>query len=316
MKRLVISFAIAFLAGAPAASAHLRSGTVAVDYKAAVTQPDTPAYTARIYQSDRVLNLVGKPGHTVAVIGYLDEPMFRLDAAGLWVNAASPTAVVAGLIPKGQRAAGARESWRLHRGRHSVSWRDSRAQGLPAGADAGVWRVPVVVDGHRHVLAGTLSRYAKPAIWQWLIVLGAYLTLAGAWAARGARWILPALATIAATVSVLLALVFWLDAYASYGTWLASIDEIFVAAAGLVLVVRGPPRWRPLAAIALGLLSIAVAISKGAIFLHPIVLAVVPGDVTRALASIAIADGIALVAITAAGQSRPLPRRRGIVPTA
>ena len=38
--------------------------------------------------------------------GYLGEPVFRLDRTGLWVNAASPTAVVVGLVKKDQRVVG------------------------------------------------------------------------------------------------------------------------------------------------------------------------------------------------------------------
>jgi hypothetical protein len=324
MNKAIAALTLAvLLAAASPASAHLRSGTVAVDYKAAVLSPSTPAYTARIYQSDRALNLALKPGHTVAVVGYLGEPMFRLDAAGLWVNAASPTSVVAGLVPKRQRVAGTNESWRLHRGKHSVTWRDSRAQGLPPGMDFGPWRVPLVVDGRRAALGGTLRRYPKPALLPWLAALAAFAAAAAglALARRDdiTRSAAISLALTAALSSVLTAVVFSLDAYASPGTWIASFDEIFFAVVGVWAITRGPARWRIPAAIGLGLLSVAVGVSKGAIFLHPIVLAIVPGTLARILVIVAIGGGLAAAALAGATyitQPSPSARPGGIVPTA
>jgi hypothetical protein len=126
------------LAAPVQASAHLRSGTVAVDYRASVASSNTRAYTAQIYQSDRALNLSVKSGHAVVALGYLGEPMFRLDRSGLWVNLASPTAVVAGLVTKHERVLTTSPRWRLRRGRRSVTWREGRTQALPAGVNEGV----------------------------------------------------------------------------------------------------------------------------------------------------------------------------------
>jgi hypothetical protein len=83
--------ALACLATPVTAGAHLRSGTVAVDYQASVRHPDTPAYTTQIFQSDRALGITVKPGHSVVLLGYLGEPVFRLDDAGLWVLSRNST---------------------------------------------------------------------------------------------------------------------------------------------------------------------------------------------------------------------------------
>ena len=125
-RRAALLAALGSLAIPASAHAHLRSGTVAVDYRATVSAPHTAAYTVRIYQSDHGLNLTIKPGHTVAMSGYLGEPVFRLDRTGLWVNAASPTALVVGLVKKNQRVVAAGTHWRLQRGRTSLAWHDSR----------------------------------------------------------------------------------------------------------------------------------------------------------------------------------------------
>jgi hypothetical protein len=151
---LLAALALACLATPSTAGAHLRSGTVAVDYQASVRRPETPAYTSQIFQSDRALGLTVKPGHTVVLLGYLGEPVFRLDDAGLWLNQNSPTAAADRLVPKLKATTGSGPRWRLRRGHHSVAWQDARVQGLPAGVVRGPWSVPVIVDGHRARLEG------------------------------------------------------------------------------------------------------------------------------------------------------------------
>jgi hypothetical protein len=283
------------------AGAHLRSGTVAVDYRAAVLRPDTPAYAARIYQSDRALNLTLKRGHVVIALGYLGEPMFRLDAAGLWLNAASPTAIVGGLVTKSERIDASTPHWRLQRGRHAVVWHDARFQGLPSGANQGVWSVPLIVDGRRARLTGNLRRFPAPSPWPWL---GMLVCLLGAGASPQllrrpglARAAAIGFAFAAAGASVVIALAFALDTYASPGTWIEGLNEIAVLAVGLGMLLRGPPHLHVGAAIGSGLVGVAVGLSKGAVFLHPIVLAILPGTAIRVLVVMAIGAGLAAAAL-------------------
>jgi len=104
---------LASLAAPSVSSAHLRSGTVAVDYKASVLTPSGGAYKAQIFQSDRALSLMVRRGHDVIVLGYLSEPMLRLDGAGLSINAASPTAVAEKLVKTSQRVVSSRAPHRI-----------------------------------------------------------------------------------------------------------------------------------------------------------------------------------------------------------
>src|SRR5262245_42322123 len=104
VSALVVTCLVALLAPSPA-TAPVRSGRVATDYGARVLPLSGragAALRARIYQSDRALRLAVRDGHSVVVLGYLDEPFLRLDSAGWAANAASPTAAAAKLLKRGQ----------------------------------------------------------------------------------------------------------------------------------------------------------------------------------------------------------------------
>jgi hypothetical protein len=293
----VLVVALLGLLAIPAsAQAHLRSGTVAVDYRATISSPQTAAYTARIYQSDHGLNLTIRPGHFVAMSGYLGEPVFRLDHSGLWVNAASPTAVVVGLVKKNQRIAAAGARWRLQRGRTSVAWHDSRVQRLPAGVDRGSWSIPLTVDGRPARLTGELVRFARPSLPLWLglaLCVGALGPLA---VLRQRRDLVSRMATdfaiAAATASVAVELSLAFDAYASPGTWIEAVDSIVFLAVGLGVMFRGPANLRMGGAVGVGLVSLAVGLLNGAVLVHPIVLAVLPSTIARLGVAIAVGAGI------------------------
>jgi hypothetical protein len=277
--------AAAALAVPATASAHLRTGTVAVDYRVrVVTGAATTAYRAGVYASDRGIHLRVLPGHSVTVLGYLGEPMLRLDRAGLVVPAGSPTAAASGLSPQ-----------RLP-GRSSVVWHDPRLQRLAPGATHADWRIPLVVDGQRAVLAGELTRVPRPRLWAWLLAAGLGVA-AGTAAALRRRRRLEALATasgvVAAVAAVAVAAAFALDAYASPGTWIAGGDETAFVLVGLGVVAWAPRQARLPAGAGLGLLALAVALSKGEVFLHGLVLSELPATATRVLVAVAATLGAA-----------------------
>ncbi len=299
----VISTLVALLLASAPAGAHLRSGTVAVDYRASVLDRETDAYSAQIFQSDRALSVSVKPGHTVVLIGYLGERVFRLDGAGLWLNAASPTAAVLRLVKQRARAASAAPVWVLQRGRNSVIWADSRSQGLPSGVMRGPWMVPLIVDGRPSRLDGELRRFSAPSLPLWLAFL-AVLVAAGVLplvlrrrdlAGPASIW----LGVIASCASVVVLVGFAFDAYASPGTWIEAVDAIAFMGVGAWALLRAPRQWHVAAAIGLGLVSLAVALLEGAIFLHPIVLAVLPGSVVRSADIVAIGAGVVAVGLGA-----------------
>ena len=276
---------------------------MAIDYRARVFDSSTSAYSAQIFQSDRALGVTLKPGHVVMLVGYLGEPVFRLDASGLWVNAASPTAVVDGLVKKSNRVLAATPRWRHSSGRRSVVWHDARVQGLPQGVRRGVWSVPLIVDGRRSHVRGELQRFPAPALWPWL---GALAVLLGAGAAplllRRRGLVRPAatgFAVMASAASVLILFGFALDAYASPGTWIEGADAVAFIGVGLWFLFRGPERWRVAGALGAGLVALAVGLLEAAVFLHPIVLAILPAVAARLACVVAIGAGLDAAALGA-----------------
>jgi hypothetical protein len=273
------------LAATGTASAHLRSGTVAVDYQVSVSHPVTPAYSARIYQSDHGLTLMAEQGHVVVMLGYLGEPVFRLDGAGLSINAASPTARAMRLVTGAHAVDASTPRWRLQRGRHSVAWHDARAQGLP----------PLLIDGRPGQISGLLRRYPAPSPWVWALALAAWLAVGAVPLlmprrdrVRGEAKVLALVAALSATmVAVGLAL----DTYASPGTWIEGLDVIAFLAVGVWVIRRGPATLHLAGAIWVGLVSVAMGLLTGAVFLHPIVLSVLPGTIMRLLVVTAIGAG-------------------------
>jgi hypothetical protein len=278
------------------AQAHLRSGTVAVDYLARLSDPQTAAYSVQVFQSDRGLTLTVHPGHVVVLIGYLGEPVLRLDRAGLWIDAASPTAVAVGVLSQSDAARAPAPRWRLEPGRHSVSWHDARLQGLPPGVRQGPFTVPVRVDGRPGSVRGELVRRPAPPLGLWLALLGAVLVAGAAPPLLvGRRALAPAAvvcALIASLSACVFAVAFALGTYASPGTWIESVDEVVFVAVGCGLLARGPRHLHVAAAIGLGLVGLAAGLLDGAVFFHGVVLATLPAALVRVLVLLAVAAGI------------------------
>jgi hypothetical protein len=142
------------------------------------------------------------------------------------------------------------------------------------------------VDGRPTVLTGTTTKFAHPALWPWLLLLALILLAA----VRGSPSALGIASAIAATV---VAVAFMLSAYADPGTWIAGVDEIFFIGAGLGVLRWGPPAARLPGALWLGLVGLAVGLSKGQVFLHALVLSALSGTAVRLGATIAIGAGLA-----------------------
>ena len=114
---------------------------------------------------------------------------------------------------------------------------------------------------------------------------------------RGQRPRADGFALVATAASVVLLMAFALDAYASPGTWIEGLDAIAFLGVGVWALLRGPLQWRDVGAIGLGLVGLAVALLEVPIFLHPIVLAILPATAVRVTAVLALGAGLDAVAL-------------------
>ena len=276
MKRSIVAAVAVALVLPATAGAHLRTGTVAVDYRPRITHRPPGPFTAGVYLSDRALHLSVQRDATVVVYGYLGEAFVRVSDAGVAVNTDSPTAAATGLVPRGTAPTG----WTLHSKSHSVVWHDVRTS-RPQ------WRVPIAVDGRRGTIAGETQKLPRPALWPWLALLAA--VGAAAAVVRSST----ALGLLSSAAAIVVAAGFALSAYADPGTWIAGVDELFFAAAGVGVLRWGPPVARLPSALWLSVLGLAVGLSKGEVFLHALVLAALPGTVTRVTVVVAVGSGLA-----------------------
>jgi hypothetical protein len=289
MKRACVAAFVAALALPAPAAAHLRTGTVAVDFRTVVTSRPDAAYSVAVYRSDGALRLTVRRGVTVVVLGYLGEPFIRVGPAGVAVNTASPTAAAARLLPKH----GGIRGWELRRGRSSVVWHDGRVRRVAPGARRSAWSVPILVDGRRSRISGVTWRVARPALWPWLLGLAAFAAVAGV-LARDARRLVRScivLGCAASLAGIVTAIGFVAGAYASPGTWIATLDELVFAAVGVGVLAFAPRVAHVPAGIGLGLLGAAIGLSKGAVFLHAEVLSALPATPTRVAGAVAIGAG-------------------------
>src|SRR5256714_786473 len=241
--RIVLAAIVAMLVRPALASAHLRSDVVAVDYRATVTT-QSRTFEARVYQTDRALRLVVSRGHSVIVLGYLGEPLIRIDHRGVAVNAASPSAPSAGLLKRTQLLSRGGIAWRRVSGREAVTWHDTRDRGLPSGASRGVWRVPLLVDGRPGRIRGALVRFPRPALWPWLVLAVGIFAVGAVAARRRVSTAAIGSGVLAAVAFVASAATFAFGASASPGTWIFGADGVAFAALGLGILIKGRPHLR------------------------------------------------------------------------
>jgi hypothetical protein len=265
LRRSPAAVIVLALAAPTRADAHIRSGIVATDYRAAVLSVPASAVRVRVYASDRALGLVVARGHVVSVLASSGAPVMRIDA---------------------------------RRGSRTVVWHDTRLGELPPSADRGRWVVPLVVDGTRTRIEGRIWRVAAPPLWPWLILglpflAATALVLAGS--RRRLRFTCGAAAGLAVVTTLVIAVGFAIGRSASVGRLLEGFDEAVLAAVGVVFFVRGASERRAMAAVGLGFLALVVGCLKLAALTHGVVLSALPATATRAGVALALWSGITAV---------------------
>jgi hypothetical protein len=158
------------------------------------------------------------------------------------------------------------------------------------------------VNGRHTRLAGEIRRVRAPAVWPWFalgipfICAIALLFLLGR--PQYVHTAALAFGLLASGGVVASAAGFAFDRYSSGGKWVEAGNELIFVLVGVLVILRGSPDAGAIAGGALGLLDLAVGLSKIPVLLHGVVLSALPAEVARTFVVLTIWGG---GAATAAG---------------
>jgi hypothetical protein len=294
-----VLIAVTALARPGLAFAHGGGATIALDYRVRLDPAvsSLPGVHVAVRDGDRALQARVDDGAELLVRGVLREPLVRIGADGVWVNAGSPTATADGLVADGRRG------WvQVGEGRSFV-WHDHRLGPPPLSTPgpAGRFTIPVEVDGKAAAIAGTFVRVARPSPWPWLAVgLG---VAAAIWAAARRRpWragLTLALGMTAGIAAVASVTTFALRTSPTGGvSWFQLLFALAVGAVlgGLLVYLRGRARMHTAGAV--GAIAAAVSISSFPIFWHGVVVSALPATGARLACAAAFVCGLAAAALS------------------
>jgi hypothetical protein len=333
MRRAAGLFAaIAVLVLPGTASAHVvRGAPVATDFSASIRGlvPPADAVHWAVVDGDRQLYLRVDPPATVAIPGALGEPLLRFTAAGVFVNRRSLTAesdkiATGALRPVANPHAPPRWS-RLTSG-HTYRWHEHRlhaleplAAGRASEADLGHFSVPLVIDGRRHALIGTL-RYRPPGrSWAWIAAgCGIALLVCALVAAARPAW---EGATIAVAVAAVLLTGVARIARELYGRpdvtasgYLGVGFTVAIGAALLWALLRGGGGVPLFTACLVGIGALFQGIALWPVLTHGYALTVLPTTLARVAVTAMLGLGAGLLAVTLWAQFGPGSRRVEMAP--
>ncbi len=305
-KRLVAPFlAFVTLAVPASASAHPKSATVALDYRLVLDRATRalPGLTARILDGDRSLRIHVRRGR-LTVLGDLGEKMLRIDATGTWVNEASVTAQAARLTGNGtgwRRIGGSTFAWHDHR--LAPPPYDGRRTGTVAR-----FAIPATLNGERVTLGGAFVRYRRPSPWAWLagvaIVVATAVAATRAWPGLRAPLAL-ALGILAGAAALIAFVTFGIaDAPSGQAAWAQIGLGVALAAVVAVALARLGGERRLVLAGLVGAAAAAASLGSLGVFLHGVIVSVLPGAASRGVCALAVAAGIASAVTVFAGHER------------
>jgi hypothetical protein len=292
-----------------AAEAHGASDPVATSYLAKTTR--VPAgLDAKVVDGDLRLWLRVQPNVSAVVIDYAAGPYLRFTRSGVEVNTNSamyylnqtpaelaPAKVSPTVPPKWQRVSGG----------HDYGWHDGRLQALasiaisPGTTYVGKWSIPVMIDGQRSSISGSLVHAENPSIvWFWPIVALLACVIA-AWRLR--RPSLDAGLAGGLAVTALIATALGSVGRELHGRPTVTPSQLIMLAILLTFVAWGlrhvlfrPPRFFAYWAIA------GVALWTGLVLVptlsHGYVLLAVPPFVARATTVLALSSGAGLLLLS------------------
>ena len=166
---LVLAIAIAFVCSTTTAASAL--SLHATDWQSSIISiaPTTDAVSIDVLNGGEALRLTAKPGHTVLILGYRNEPSLRITADGeVQANLKSPTwwsnktGTGSGSIPDSADPA-AEPEWSTIGSNGSVAWHDHRIHAMPGVTTGTDWTVLVSVDDMPLVIRGQLTKLPSHA---------------------------------------------------------------------------------------------------------------------------------------------------------
>jgi hypothetical protein len=317
VRRASVALAIALVAAGllpGRAAAHAgRTAPSATSFLARITSAP-PGIDARVVDGDQRLWLRIAPSATVVVLGLRAEPYLRFSERGVEVNTRSTTYYLnraRPLTPPAGLEPGTPPVWKRISGGHSLSWHEDRLHALalaahPSGnADLGRWVVPLVVDGRRTQIAGTLRHLARPSLlWFWPLLLAAALVpallrLREARLEAQTSGALAALALASATAARLGRELYGRPTLSAGQLALAALTCVVALALAALYLRRD---WRVLAGVAIGVAALYQGIALVGTLRNGYVLASLPAWAERTAAAVSLSAGAALlVAVLAAG---------------
>jgi hypothetical protein len=327
LRLLVLTFGVVVVTAAPAAA----DAAGPSDFRSEVTDlagVDDHELEAEIRGGDSFLEVTVAEGHTVIVEGYEGEPYLRFQPDGTVERNRLSTATYlnddrrgAGItVPADAQAADAETppEWERIADGGTYAWHDHRVhwmqdaspnvdRGQPVGGAYDPWRVPLVVDGAKAEVQGTLiyEDAVSP-----LPYAGAALLSAGllGWFGRGKGLRVPA--AVVVVVSLAAVVTGWSE-FRSTPSGGGNPLLWALAAVGLVTAIGAVALARRSAGVVLALASVA-ALSGWALFrIQAVLKPVIPTDLPIAhdRTSIALALGVsaatAYLAVTSGVLSLP-----------
>ncbi|HEU5211225.1 MAG TPA: hypothetical protein VFU10_00485 [Gaiellaceae bacterium] len=324
MRRVAVVFAVlAALVVPGTAAAHVvRGAPVATDFSARIRGlvPPADAVRAVVVDGDRQLSLTVAPSAQVAIPGALGEPLLRFTPAGVFVNRRSLTAQSDRVAPGALRPVANPQApplWHRLTTGHTYRWHEHRLHALEplaarraSEAELGRWAVPLLIDGRRHALIGTL-RYRPPgATWAWiggacgLAILVCALVAAARPAWQGAT-VAVAVAAVVLTGTIRIARELYGRPDLAASNFLAIAFTTAVGAALLWALLRGPGGVPLFTACLVGIGSLFQGIAFAPMVTHGYALTVLPTAAARAGVTSILGLGAGLLAVTLWAQFGP-----------
>jgi hypothetical protein len=301
------------------------------DYRSEVTsiEPPVDGVTVEVLGGDAFLRVTVEPGHEVVIEGYDGEPYLRINPDGtVEENQRSPATYLNqdryGRVDVSGVDADAEPEWKVIDDDGEIAWHDHRIHWMSPDRRPGVgegevvldWEVPMVVDGQRVVVRGTLVLERGVSLLPWAalgIALCAAVVVAG-WARRRSLAV-AVVAVLAGSVAATVA--GWAEWSSQPDGVGASPAVVVVPVVGLVAAIAGLAgvlsRRPPLAAVgALGSSAALLgwAVLRIDVLRFPVLPTELPAGVDRALTVVALALGLAGAVLTVRSGGLALPEAR------